>query len=167
MGGRNGANTDRFNGAATCSLRNAAIVDTVECPRCKLQWGRNLFVAECYGKIDNVCQRVSFNGAATCSLRNVRGAAPPRPPVRGASMGPQLVRCGMMSSPEAHAYIGGASMGPQLVRCGMRPRPRRSRSRSLLQWGRNLFVAECNVTTISPHSDVMLQWGRNLFVAEC
>ena len=68
-----------------------AIIYAVE-----LQWGRNLFVAECIG-----------------GHRPGRS----RPP---ASMGPQLVRCGMdIRGPAAHAIAAAASMGPQLVRCGM------------------------------------------------
>ena len=84
-------------------------------------------------------------------------------------------------------------MGPQLVRCGMRRLGRPDRfAGALLQWGRNLFVAECwicqgSITSAqdsfngaatcslrnarpslrSVRSAVELQWGRNLFVAEC
>ena len=134
----------------------------------KLQWGRNLFVAECPACMTSWPRTSSsFNGAATCSLRNV--TLSPRTPrrdvmlqwgrnlfvaewgpphgtaVRGAaaSMGPQLVRCGM--GPSSLNWIDRcfASMGPQLVRCGMRARRRGwRRSWSQLQWGRNLFVAE-------------------------
>ena len=86
----------------------------------KLQWGRNLFVAECpRAAYQASCSCRSFNGAATCSLRNVGDGAVCHPG-------------------------GGASMGPQLVRCGMPPcPPSNCLSPSKLQWGRNLFVAEC------------------------
>ena len=58
-------------------------------------------------------------------------------------------------------------MGPQLVRCGkvrevFTPQLRES----LLQWGRNLFVAESVCRIPKPAKVYMLQWGRNLFVAE-
>ena len=61
----------RFNGAATCSLRNDPILPGYLGPPPVLQWGRNLFVAECVAG----------------------GKKPTGPGV--ASMGPQLVRCGM------------------------------------------------------------------------
>ena len=60
-----------------------------------LQWGRNLFVAECPHKRD-----VQLHGDA-------------------ASMGPQLVRCGMLLDSLTSKSQSIASMGPQLVRCGM------------------------------------------------
>ena len=110
-----------------------------------LQWGRNLFVAECKGGRHEAKQ----------------GGQP--------SMGPQLVRCGMN-----HAAIPitdmppSPSMGPQLVRCGMQTATKKSRRFLSLQWGRNLFVAECRRQQRydRTHPDT-LQWGRNLFVAEC
>ena len=132
-----------------------------------------------------------FNGAATCSLRNdeqpgVPGCAPPEP-----SMGPQHVRCGMMSERGAHVRDGLPSMGPQHVRCGMCACPGRGRWRAAsfngaatcslrnarkklvlpddaldLQWGRNMFVAECMSDARPAASSTFLQWGRNMFVAE-
>ena len=57
-------------------------------------------------------------------------------------------------------------MGPQLDSCGRdfvgAPRERRC----VLQWGRNLIVAEGDRP--HPHAPVRapLQWGRNLIVAE-
>ena len=59
-----------FNGAATCSLRNELGLFTSADNFAQLQWGRNLFVAECENAhcVSGVPDR--FNGAATCSLRN-------------------------------------------------------------------------------------------------
>ena len=36
----------------------------------------------------------------------------------------------------------------------------------LLQWGRNLSVAEGALSAIAPNAKALLQWGRNLSVAE-
>ena len=156
-----------FNGAATCSLRNVGEQLLVLRVDMELQWGRNLFVAEC-----------------------APAAGAHRPPGR-ASMGPQLVRCGMMAcSHRKHQHHmlqwgrnlfvaecveyavwvhadGRASMGPQLVRCGMLVKVGQAMEASCaLQWGRNLFVAECMHTGRRYIMAAMLQWGRNLFVAE-
>ena len=182
-----------FNGAATCSLRNARAACYWRAPSVILQWGRNLFVAEC-------------SQAGSLFWEGVNP-----------SMGPQLVRCGMVTRSFESIAGRGPSMGPQLVRCGMPTvRSRRAPSRqtfngaatcslrnaakmpgsagrrSLLQWGRNLFVAECytydryaaqqakpsmgpqlvrcgmtNLLSLNISHLSLLQWGRNLFVAEC
>ena len=108
---------ERFNGAATCSLRNERL--------CRL--------------LDRGF--TSFNGAATCSLRNgMTGGGVPA--WSGASMGPQLVRCGMNGLLQELCDNIKASMGPQLVRCGMLSSGSSLMSSVVLQWGRNLFVAE-------------------------
>ena len=107
-------------------------------------------------------------------------------------MGPQLVRCGMHERGRHQHQGAGASMGPQLVRCGMKSQylvnvPKitcfnGAATCSLwnalflfflplylytLQWGRNLFVAECKTSAKDMILGTWLQWGRNLFVAEC
>ena len=38
--------------------------------------------------------------------------------------------------------------------------------RDILQWGRNMFVAECHEIHKAYFGRVLLQWGRNMFVAE-
>ena len=60
-----------FNGAATCSLRNDNRKQKVLWGSYKLQWGRNLFVAE-WSPAPSIVSGAGrgFNGAATCSLRN-------------------------------------------------------------------------------------------------
>ena len=85
-----------------------------------------------------------------------------------ASMGPQLVRCGMSELTQIIHGLTVASMGPQLVRCGMEYILwGLCVFITVLQWGRNLFVAECASGRRVAASSYSLQWGRNLFVAEC
>ena len=88
-----------FNGAATCSLRNVHIQSNSISQLYILQWGRNLFVAECGRRV---------------ALQGHQGEP---------SMGPQLVRCGMLQARGRPPHVGLPSMGPQLVRCGMRLPP--------------------------------------------
>ena len=58
-------------------------------------------------------------------------------------------------------------MGPQLDSCGRACRPPLSACPSfVLQWGRNLTVAEGLSTLKSGFDEIKLQWGRNLTVAE-
>ena len=84
-----------------------------------------------------------------------------------ASMGPQLVRCGKCGRTSSSIPCLWASMGPQLVRCGKFSASWENRwSKSRLQWGRNLFVAERGIPTHLTGRAAGLQWGRNLFVAE-
>ena len=133
-----------FNGAATCSLRNAGSDLQPVRSQCVLQWGRNLFVAEWsahmiirgsgphlqWGRNLFVAEcnimgmvavfiGLAFNGAATCSLRN----ANPLP----------------TSSNHPSSFNGAAT-------CSLRnaaPITAKSSPAAALQWGRNLFVAEC------------------------
>ena len=156
-----------------------------------LQWGRNLSVAE--------------GGAAT----------PQKKAVGSASMGPQPFGCGRELNEPKEPGAWSASMGPQPFGCGRPParapatpiitgfngaatfRLRKVEQsqvslqlRRLLQWGRNLSVAEgpvgiflgcgrCHASmgpqpfgcgrpndmvVIAPRAP--LQWGRNLSVAE-
>ena len=133
---------------------------------------------------------MSFNGAATCSLRKAGSPYHDRRHI-GPSMGPQLVRCGKRLPQTGHDRPRLPSMGPQLVRCGKSLLPPHSSQFVILQWGRNLFVAErCHIragarrkhptfngaatcslrkaTIIAGNGwkVYVLQWGRNLFVAE-
>ena len=107
-------------------------------------------------------------------------------------MGPQLVRCGKAVRICLRRLSHLPSMGPQLVRCGKFAGVAVSIYYAfILQWGRNLFVAERNAYQKNPIAwdmsfngaatcslrkaifskapyciPVNLQWGRNLFVAE-
>ena len=88
--------------------------------RFELQWGRNLTVAE--------------------SRRRARTSSRPR---SWASMGPQLDSCGKPGGPARRGVDGRASMGPQLDSCGkVMTSADLSFYSVMLQWGRNLTVAE-------------------------
>ena len=108
-----------------------------------LQWGRNMFVAEC--------------------LLPVRTGSKPAVP----SMGPQHVRCGMNArNARAHQEIV-PSMGPQHVRCGM------LLTVDVFSPSYTTFngAATCSLRNVlSPTTYhawcTVLQWGRNMFVAE-
>ena len=155
-----------FNGAATLSLRKFKLVDNGKPPvgpsmgpqlyRCgnmstpavaamldSLQWGRNFIVAEIINSLSLLTLSISgFNGAATLSLRKFKLVDNGKPPV-GPSMGPQLYRCGNMSTPAVAAMLDS------------------------LQWGRNFIVAEMMMTGASLRRVCsFLQWGRNFIVAE-
>ena len=58
-------------------------------------------------------------------------------------------------------------MGPQHVRCGMVAGGGACMTTASLQWGRNMFVAECRGMKPEKMKELNLQWGRNMFVAEC
>ena len=83
-------------------------------------------------------------------------------------MGPQLVRCGMTTTATGHLKsargFNGAATCSLRNAGGSRPP---SMLHDALQWGRNLFVAECSGTIDRDTGESLLQWGRNLFVAEC
>ena len=109
-----------FNGAATLSLRKLGRMNCVDCGKEALQWGRNFIVAE------------------TSQVRALGHGD------SGASMGPQLYRCGnWQPHRQRQRKTPLASMGPQLYRCGnacFRRAP--SLCACALQWGRNFIVAE-------------------------
>ena len=108
-----------------------------------LQWGRNFIVAEIAIPMKAAAATPSFNGAATLSLRksvqvvcqatgrhsgfngaatlSLRKCIRMRPMCllsTGASMGPQLYRCGNAGGLRLPFLGRAASMGPQLYRCG-------------------------------------------------
>ena len=157
-----------FNGAATCSLRNVEYAKTVSKVLKTLQWGRNMFVAEC-------------PQAGRIYGRDIRP-----------SMGPQHVRCGMKALKTGDYLFYDPSMGPQHVRCGMPP------SLYAVQLGTESFngaatcslrnaclarpsalhnhtfngAATCSLRNVNlaprdANPVLVLQWGRNMFVAEC
>ena len=107
----------------------------------RLQWGRNLSVAEGSGRGCGIAENLCFNGAATFRLRKAtcRPTLPPR---------------------------SSASMGPQPFGCGRTGTPRRTSPTRALQWGRNLSVAEGLRCPACALLHKRLQWGRNLSVAE-
>ena len=131
-----------FNGAATCSLRNAedkAAINAYTDPsmgpqhvRCGmyawlqlsrdcwiLQWGRNMFVAEWLAQMTRCLEAYSpFNGAATCSLRNENAATEFYNKVMAFN---GAATCSLRNAAYGLFCLLGAppSMGPQHVRCGM------------------------------------------------
>ena len=84
----------------------------------RLQWGRNFIVAEISYRTASFAGPRSFNGAATLSLRKYSYLPAPSLPLTGASMGPQLYRCGNATAEEGITDV------------------------LELQWGRNFIVAE-------------------------
>ena len=57
-------------------------------------------------------------------------------------------------------------MGPQLDSCGRPTIVTDARLFVVLQWGRNLIVAEGSLSRTRKSASPALQWGRNLIVAE-
>ena len=84
----------------------------------------------------------------------------------GTSMGPQLDSCGRHLLHVGPPMAPGTSMGPQLDSCGRLPIFHHGLPHFLLQWGRNLTVAEGSAFLFPLGVGVELQWGRNLTVAE-
>ena len=108
-----------FNGAATLSLRKSRPCRTQSSSARPLQWGRNFIVAEMSSPTRMSSKStIGFNVAATLSLRK-------------------------SANPGTGESRDGASMGPQLYRCG-NPVPVRGLDYSAcqLQWSRNFIVAE-------------------------
>ena len=137
------ARCNRFNGAATLSLRKFAKMGILKSVVHMLQWGRNFIVAEILQIASLGCSIMhSFNGAAILSLRKCLTPITLLATVGGlqwgrnfivaeivllavgfrivmlASMGPQLYRCGNRQCAGSPWSRLDASMGPQLYRCG-------------------------------------------------
>ena len=109
----------------------------------------------------------SFNGAATCSLRKGQTNFHLLCQTLLASMGPQLVRCGKKKKGGSGRVGGAASMGPQLVRCGKRcASPPGSSVNSCFNGAATCSLRKGSRTSYASLAHLMLQWGRNLFVAE-
>ena len=187
-------NTRSFNGAATCSLRNAAILIHLEVGEEDLQWGRNMFLAECpvyprrmpataippsmgpqhvrcgitnweWSHIANPALQWGRNMfVAECGILNGLLMTCTMP-----SMGPQHVRCGMHSNIHMLTINTIPSMGPQHVRCGMYMHPRQTPHLTEIPSMGPQHV-RCGMVDGRVHIDAgrrRLQWGRNMFVAEC
>ena len=107
-----------FNGAATFRLRKGVGGRGLQRRPCSLQWGRNLSVAEGPCILEPYQGRWRFNGAATFRLRK---ADPSGGLIRhtSASMGPQPFGCGRIMLDSTSSWTS-----------------------RMLQWGRNLSVAE-------------------------
>ena len=109
----------------------------------------------------------SFNGAATFRSRNALVHVVNHQQAI-ASMGPRPFGRGMrMLSTAKLMPRRGASMGPRPFGRGMLMSSWiRSMLTQLLQWGRDLSVAECNGMISRKEGEELLQWGRDLSVAE-
>ena len=108
----------------------------------RLQWGRNLSVAE---------------------------GAPHGPPVPKSSplqWGRNLSVAEGGHDPANGDWSGTASMGPQPFGCGRHSSTPAITESRWLQWGRNLSVAEGSGCIFGGKARGSLQWGRNLSVAE-
>ncbi len=84
-----------------------------------------------------------FNGAATYWSRKVRVFPLDVGQRMGASMGPRLIGRGKLRRKSLNVVGGG-----------------------VLQWGRDLLVAERILAPRSKQASPTLQWGRDLLVAE-
>ena len=83
-----------------------------------------------------------------------------------ASMGPQHHCCGVIIESKSPAMWHVASMGPQHHCCGVRNGRDGITQNIMLQWGRNITVAECALVYMDSFWLLVLQWGRNITVAE-
>ena len=155
-----------FNGAATFRLRKGPARRR---PRHKpplLQWGRNLSVAE--GRSDRQRGRggPGFNGAATFRLRKEPDARAHKSD-RHSFNGAATFRLRKGEAIRDAGIARQASMGPQPFGCGRPPTEIDVDEKvKVLQWGRNLSVAEGLSGAAYKLPRRQLQWGRNLSVAE-
>ena len=179
-----------FNGAATFRLRKVTVGGAVS-RRCKLQWGRNLSVAEGSRPPHSDERRNSLQWGRNLSVAEGAARCPAGSCQVDASMGPQPFGCGRRSQPSAPAWCKPLQWGRNLsvAEGGLSGGAYRSRRRrfngaatfrlrkvalglfrrsaaGLLQWGRNLSVAEGAHCGIVRREIRLLQWGRNLSVAE-
>ena len=132
----------------------------------ELQWGRNLTVAESMGRSPWPSLYWWLQWGRNLTVAESRRDLGLRL-AGGASMGPQLDSCGKSCASFQRSWAALASMGPQLDSCGKdTSRGSSLLSLNVLQWGRNLTVAERVTPRTHQPSISMLQWGRNLTVAE-
>ena len=84
-----------------------------------------------------------------------------------ASMEPQLEGCGKLGHAPAPPHAAPpASMEPQLEGCGKDQIHTMMHEEQMLQWSRNLRVAESSSRLANSCAYLTLQWSRNLRVAE-
>ena len=131
-----------------------------------LQWGRDLSVAEGRSPLGGRPRRRRFNGAATFRSRKALGRA------AAAAGGGGFNGAATFRSRKA---VGGVRGGRLAHSASMGPRPfGRGRDwlmgpkdlEGLLQWGRDLSVAEGGPPARTSMPRSVLQWGRDLSVAE-
>ena len=84
-----------------------------------------------------------------------------------ASMGPRRYRRGNQKISRQLGMDADASMGPRRYRRGNCDRElRKDRHNRMLQWGRDVIVAEIENPPASEWPGAELQWGRDVIVAE-
>ena len=166
-----------FNGAATFQSRTPAVDRVCQTPHGVLQWGRDLSVADTGRDARRLraARRASmgprpfsrgharrrpgqdlpllrFNGAATFQSRTRgadrrMGAYPSQ-----ASMGPRPFSRGHAGVGRRAVHLGGASMGPRPFSCGHSAILMTvGTTCSMLQWGRDLSVADTRPARTGQH----------------
>ena len=130
-----------FNGAATFPSRKFALLFIGSGDSARLQWGRDVSVAEVKGRSCRLKPAGSLQWVRDVSVAEVRENRLKGGLARAASMGPRRFRRG------SHALTA------DLAR------------RCALQWGRDVSVAEVTPPQ-RPAKGPKLQWGRDVSVAE-
>ena len=110
-------------------------------PRPELQWGRNLSVAEGSASAAFASSSPSLQWGRNLSVAEGQRRRDRRRQ-RFASMGPQPFGCGRQGPRAEHGRVDRASMGPQPFGCGRGNIDHAGAQAAVLQWGRNLSVAE-------------------------
>ena len=133
----------------------------------RLQWGRNLTVAEGMPYVWRFGTAARLQWGRNLTVAEGFQGGRPVIPRSDASMGPQLDSCGRGAALGGRHGLFVASMGPQLDSCGRSLKAAADELNAGLQWGRNLTVAEGSPQPRAPALPRhWLQWGRNLTVAE-
>ena len=161
-----GTKLSSFNGAATWKSRKVGDPLGMAEPSLALQWGRDLEVAESSRLRNQRGYRCCFNGAATWKSRKGRQARRTFLELGTASMGPRLGSRGKRKGRKADDPDARASMGPRLGSRGkcaaMLPRPDQDSASMGPRLGSRGKMGRCLVSRVT----IMLQWGRDLEVAE-
>ena len=132
-----------------------------------LQWGRNLTVAEGPLSKGAVWPVNALQWGRNLTVAEGDRCDGRRGYVRLASMGPQLDSCGRYRNELEFIWGILASMGPQLDSCGRRRRDRRRAERHGASMGPQLDSCGRFFAAVGQAWEAsMLQWGRNLTVAE-
>ena len=108
----------------------------------KLQWGRNLTVAEGADDLLGTFTMKSLQWGRNLTVAEGLAAQAIGDRRRATSMGPQLDSCGRKGLISRLEEVKATSMGPQLDSCGRIIGIGYRGKTDLLQWGRNLTVAE-------------------------
>ena len=132
-----------------------------------LQWGRDLSVAECAVHRAAGLMKESFNGAATFRSRNECSLAG-RPPLTAASMGPRPFGRGMERSLESGTVRRPRFNGAATFRSrNVRRRPRCKAQMPRFNGAATFRSRNAGLDVSHYRLDALLQWGRDLSVAEC